>query len=107
MDLCQSNYYTGWKEYGIVNFWLWSLYFIIDNLRLGQGVFDQKWGRLNWLRRMEKNHTMKIGGNTLENLIEIKYGDSVNHNSTIPCWGVWLMNVMANSRFLYPWLKSL
>ena len=78
-----------------------TLKFIVANLRLGQGVFDQKWGRLNWLRRMEKNLTMKVGGNTLENLIEVKYGDSVNHNSTIPCWSVWLISVMAKTVDFY------
>ena len=30
-----------------------------------------------------KNHMTEIGGNTMEYLIEVKYGDSINHNSRI------------------------
>ena len=30
-----------------------------------------------------KNHMTKIGGNTMEYLIEVKYDDSINHNSRI------------------------
>ena len=30
-----------------------------------------------------KNHMTEIGGNTMKYLIEVKYGDSINHNSRI------------------------
>ena len=51
---------------------------------MGQGMLGQKLRRLNWLKGMSKIIWLKIAGNTIENLIEVKLdGDSKNHNFKI------------------------
>ena len=39
--------------------------------------------KIELIMKNVKNHMMKIGGNTMEYLIEVKYCDSIYHNSRI------------------------